>query len=131
MGPEGGSAVSNSVLIACRLAKAQEQFWKSVTEVGETSYRQFLERRALGEGSYRQFFGRESAEPAACEGRLAKENKGKKSIENPSKKVPKVVKSGTLEAPGSLMGATLKKVPIPGAKNSPVLGSFLVPGAII
>ena len=42
---------------------------------GEGSYRQFWERRALREGSYRRFFGREFAEPAACEGRLAKGNK--------------------------------------------------------
>ena len=41
----------------------------------EGSYPEFLERRALGEGSYRRFFGREFAEPAACEGRLAKGNK--------------------------------------------------------
>ena len=45
---------------------------------GEGSYRQFWEKRALGEGSYRRFFGREFAEPAACEGRLAKGNKHKK-----------------------------------------------------
>ena len=42
---------------------------------GEGSYRQFWEKRALGEGSYRRFFGREFAEPAACEDRLAKGNK--------------------------------------------------------
>ena len=48
---------------------------KSDLEEWETSYRQFLERHTLGEGSYRRFFGREFAEPAACEGRLAKGSK--------------------------------------------------------
>ena len=45
---------------------------KSELEEWESSYRQFWERRALGEGNYRQLFGREFAEPAACEGGLAK-----------------------------------------------------------
>ena len=62
-------------LIAVVCPRPRNSFGKSVSEEGEGSYPEFLERRALGEGSYRQFFGREFAEPAACEGRLAKGSK--------------------------------------------------------
>ena len=75
MGLEGGVLSRILFLIACRLSRPRNSFGKSVSEEGEGSYPQFLERRALGEGSYRRFFGREFAEPAACEGRLAKGNK--------------------------------------------------------
>ena len=37
------------------------------------------------------------------------------------------LQNGTLEAPGSPPGATLKKVSIPGAEYSRFLGSFLEP----
>ena len=90
------------VPIACRLSKPRNSFGKFASEEGESSYRQFFwrgvlggkaaladflaenlprgegsyrqfwERRALGEGSYRRFVGGEFAEPAACEGRLAR-----------------------------------------------------------
>ena len=61
------------------------------------SYRQFSERRALGEGSSRRFFGGGFAEPAACEGGLAKGSKVWKSTEKTSKKV---AKKGTKWYPG-------------------------------
>ena len=76
---------------------------------GEGSYRQFLERRALGEGSYRRFFGREFAEPAACEGRLAKGSKVWKTTESSLEKDPKSFKNATLEAPGSSPGSSSEK----------------------
>ena len=136
MGLEGGSAVANSVpdclsfvqgpgtvlgnLSRRRGRAATLNFWRGVPwgkaaiadflaenlPRGEGSYRQFLGRRALEEGGYRRFFGREFEEPAACEGRLAKGSKVWKSRENPSKKMPKLVKKYTLEAPGSLPGST-------------------------
>ena len=53
---------------------------------------------------------------------------GKKNTENPSKKAPTSVQNGTLEAPGSPPGTTLKKVPIPGAIPSSFLEPFLEPG---
>ena len=100
-------------------------------EEWESSYRQFGERRALGEGSSHRCFGGGFAEPAACEGGLAKGSKVWKTTEKPSKKIPKRVQNGTLAATGSLPRATLKNVPIPGAKVSSFLGSFLDPGAVI
>ena len=105
-------AVANSVRDCLSFVQAQEQFWEiCLGGGGEQLSPIFLERRARGEGSSRRFFGREFAEPAACEGRLAKGSKLRKNTKKPSKKVRKRVKNGTLEAPGSPPGAILKKVP--------------------
>ena len=92
------------------------------------SYRQFSERRALGEGSSRRFFGGGFAEPAACEGGLAKGSKVWKTTEKPSKKVPKRVQNGTLEAPRSVPESRSRKYPFweaSGQKTqSPKQGPF-------
>ena len=68
--PPSGSLTAGELSLA-----AMADFLADNLLRGEGSYRQFWEKRALGEGSYRRFFGREFAEPAACEGRLAKGNK--------------------------------------------------------
>ena len=121
------------------------------------SYRQFLERHVLGEGSHRRFFGREFAEGRgqlppifgeacpkgrqlspifwqriyrAC--RLRRQaRKGEQSMEDyrkPSKKVPKRVQNGTLEAPRSVPESRSRKVSLLGGlrgKNqSPKQGPF-------
>ena len=125
MGFEGGEWLSRILVpIACRLSKPRNSFGKFASEEGESSYRQFLERRARGEGSSRRFFGREFAESAACEGRLAKGSKLRKNTKKPSKKVPKRVQNGTLEAPGSPLGAFLKKYPSRFKKKPPIWVPF-------
>ena len=96
MGLERGSAVANSVPDCLSFVRGPGTVLGNVSRRwGRSPIANFWKGVPWGKAAIADFSGREFAELAACDGRLGKGSKVEKSIENPSKKVPKLIQNGS------------------------------------
>ena len=122
-------------LIACRLSKAQEQFWEICLGGGGGQLPSSFGEACPGERQLSPIFWQRICRACRLRGQASKEETVTKIFQKSYKKTAKMLKNGTLEVSRNPLGAVPKGNPICrnlsstfGLPFGTLLGAFLEPG---